>query len=72
MAKVQVRNHYESVSRDPATLGQPIVAVIYMLDAAGPFEVRLPRLPGWEAKVEAAVRADAVQRGKLLKISFDL
>jgi hypothetical protein len=72
MAKVQVRNYYESISRDPATLGQPVVAVSYTLDGAGPFEFRMPRQVGWEAKFEAAVRADAAQRGKLLKIAFDL
>ena len=72
MAKVQVQRHYESVSRDPATLGQPVVAVVYTIDTSGPFEVRLPKLLGWEGRVEAAVRADAQTRAKLLKVVFDL
>jgi len=72
MAKVQVQRHYETVSREPATLNQPTVAVIYTIDTSGPFEVRLLKTTGWESRVEALVRADAQARAKLLKVAFDL
>ena len=72
MAHVQYLRHYESVSRDPATLGEPIVALVYTIDGQGPFEVRVPRKGSWETGAEAAIRADAQQRGKLLKVAFDV
>ena len=72
MARVEALSHYETVSRDPATLGQPVVAVTYTIDGKGPFEVRIPKGPGWETKVEAAIRADSQVRAKVLKIAFDL
>jgi hypothetical protein len=72
MAHGQYLRHYESVSRDPATLGDPIVAIIYTADSQGPYEVRLPRKPGWESGVEAAIKADWQQRTKLAKIAFEV
>lgn len=72
MSHVVATNYYESVSREPATLGQPVIAVKYTIDGSGPFEVRLPKTPGWESKIEQAVRVDAQQRAKVLKLAFDI
>lgn len=72
MAKVQAVRTYESTSRDPSTLGQPIVAIVYTIDGQGPYEVRIPRTPGWESKVEAAVRADAQHLRRVLGLAFDI
>ena len=72
MVKVRVIRQYDSVSRDPATRGQPVVALQYSIDDAGAFELRLLRTPGWETRVDAAVRADAVARLKMQKLAFDI
>jgi hypothetical protein len=72
VAHIQAKDYYETVSRDPATLNQPAVAVKYTIDGLGPFEVRLLKTPGWESKVEAAIRADAQVRQKLLKLDFTI
>ena len=72
MAHVQLLDFYEPVSRAPSTLNRPTIAVKYTIDGAGPFEARLLKEPGWEAKMEAAVRTDAQARQRILKASFDI
>ena len=72
MAHILYLRHYESVSRDPATQGDPIVAILYTADSQGPYEVRMLKKAGWESGVEAAIKADWQQRSKLAKVGFEV